>query len=45
LLLGSLYAEKLVEPKLAREQFTQTLELDPTNAQAESIRAWLKLNP
>jgi tetratricopeptide (TPR) repeat protein len=45
LLLGSLYAEKLGQPKLAREQFTQTLELDPSNAQAESIRAWLKLNP
>jgi tetratricopeptide (TPR) repeat protein len=45
LLLGSLYAEKLGQPKLAREQFTQTLELDPNNAQADSIRAWLKLNP
>jgi tetratricopeptide (TPR) repeat protein len=45
LLLGSLYAEKLSQPKLAREQFTMTLELDPTNAQANTIRAWLKLNP
>lgn len=45
LLLGSLYAEKLHQPKLAREHFLQTLELDPGNAQADSIRAWLKLNP
>ena len=45
LLLGSLYAQKLNQPKLAREQFTQTLELDPNNSQAESIRTWLKLNP
>jgi len=45
LLLGSLYAENLGQPKLAREQFIQTLALDPANAQAASIRAWLKLNP
>jgi tetratricopeptide (TPR) repeat protein len=45
LLLGSLYAEKLHQAKLAREQFLQTLELDPGNPQADSIRAWLKLNP
>lgn len=45
LLLGSLYAEKLHQPKLAREQFMQTLDLDPSNAQAETIRGWLKLNP
>jgi len=45
LLLGSLYAGKLGQPKLAREQFLKTLELDPNNSQAGSIRAWLKLNP
>jgi tetratricopeptide (TPR) repeat protein len=45
LLLGNLYAEKLNQPRLAREQFTLTLEMDPKNAQAESIRAWMKLNP
>jgi tetratricopeptide (TPR) repeat protein len=45
LLLGNLYAEKLHQPKLAREQFLLTLELDPNNAQAETIRDWLKKNP
>jgi tetratricopeptide (TPR) repeat protein len=45
LLLGNIYAEKLNQPRLAREQFTLTLEMDPKNAQAESIRAWMKLNP
>jgi len=42
LLLGNMYAEKLHQPKLAREQFTQALQLDPANAQAASIRAWLQ---
>jgi S1-C subfamily serine protease/TPR repeat protein len=42
LLLGNLYAEKLGQPKLAREQFTLALELDPANAQAANIRAWLQ---
>jgi tetratricopeptide (TPR) repeat protein len=45
LLLGNLYAEKLRQPKLAREQFTQALELDPANAQAANIRAWLQQKP
>jgi tetratricopeptide (TPR) repeat protein len=44
LLLGSLYAEKLKQPKLAREHYMQALELDPTNAQAANVRAWLKSN-
>jgi tetratricopeptide (TPR) repeat protein len=42
LLLGNLYAEKLRQPKLAREQFMLALELDPANAQATNIRAWLQ---
>jgi tetratricopeptide (TPR) repeat protein len=42
LLLGNLYSEKLHQPKLAREQYTQALELDPANAQAANIRAWLQ---
>jgi tetratricopeptide (TPR) repeat protein len=42
LLLGNLYADKLRQPKLAREQFTQALQLDPANAQAANIRAWLQ---
>jgi tetratricopeptide (TPR) repeat protein len=44
LLLGHLYAEKLKETKLAREQYLQVLELDPKNAQAASVRAWLLSN-
>jgi tetratricopeptide (TPR) repeat protein len=44
LMLGSLYAEKLKQPKLAREQYTQALELDPNNAQAANVRAWLRGN-
>ncbi len=42
LLLGNLYADKLREPKLAREHYMQALTLDPTNAQATNIRAWLQ---
>jgi len=42
LLLGNLYAAQLHQPKLAREQYMQALALDPTNAQAANIRAWLQ---
>ncbi len=45
LMLGSLYAEKLGQPKLAREQYMQALALDPNNAQATNLRAWLQQNP
>ncbi|HEY3862479.1 MAG TPA: tetratricopeptide repeat protein [Verrucomicrobiae bacterium] len=45
LLLGKLYAEKLKQPRLAREQYTQVLQLDPANAQSANIRAWLERNP
>jgi tetratricopeptide (TPR) repeat protein len=45
LLLGNLYAGKLGSNKLAREQYTQALALDPNNAQASRIRAWLQQNP
>ncbi len=44
LLLGNLYAEKLRQPKLAREQYARALELDPQNAQAAKIRAWIGVN-
>jgi Flp pilus assembly protein TadD len=44
LLLGNLYAEKLRQPKLAREQYLQALELDPRNPQAPNVRAWLLSN-
>jgi tetratricopeptide (TPR) repeat protein len=42
LLLGNLYAGKLAEPKLAREQYTEALDLDPRNPQAANVRAWLQ---
>jgi tetratricopeptide (TPR) repeat protein len=45
LLLGNLYAAKLGQPKLARDQYTQALAMDPNNAQAAKIRAWLQQNP
>jgi tetratricopeptide (TPR) repeat protein len=44
LLLGNLYAEKLRETKLAREQYSQALALDPKNPEAPSVRAWLQQN-
>jgi len=44
LLLGNLYAEKFRQPKLARAQYAKALELDPQNAQAAAIRAWLGEN-
>ena len=44
LLLGKLYAERLNEPKQARQHYAKALELDPQNAQAEAIRAWIGAN-
>ncbi|HEY3915813.1 MAG TPA: tetratricopeptide repeat protein [Verrucomicrobiae bacterium] len=41
LLLGNLYAEKLGQPRLAREQYTKVLDLDPNNLQAPALRAWI----
>lgn len=45
LLLGNLHAGKSGQQKLAREQYTRALELDPTNSQASNVRAWLQRNP
>jgi tetratricopeptide (TPR) repeat protein len=45
LLLGNLYAEKLGQTKLARDQYTQALALDTNNPEAPSVRAWLQRNP
>jgi tetratricopeptide (TPR) repeat protein len=42
LLLGNLYAEKLGEPKQAREQYLKVLALDPGNLQAPTLRAWIQ---
>lgn len=44
LLLGNIYADKLSQPKLAREHYVQALALDPNNPQAASLRSWLKSN-
>jgi tetratricopeptide (TPR) repeat protein len=39
--LANLYAYYLLKPKLAREQFTKVLELQPEHPQAEDIKLWL----
>ncbi|MGO8698570.1 MAG: tetratricopeptide repeat protein [Limisphaerales bacterium] len=44
LLLGKIYAEKLNQPKLAREHYARALSLDPQNPQALAIRSWLEQN-
>jgi tetratricopeptide (TPR) repeat protein len=41
LLLGNIYAEKLGELKQARDQYAIVLELDPGNAQAAALHAWI----
>jgi tetratricopeptide (TPR) repeat protein len=41
LLLGNLDAEKLGQPKEARQHYARVLELDPANPQAPAIRAWI----
>jgi tetratricopeptide (TPR) repeat protein len=45
LLLGNLDAEKLGKPKQARQHYAKVLELDPSNSQAATIRAWLLKAP
>ena len=45
LLLGNLEAEKLGQPKQARQQYAKVLELDPNNSQAPAIRAWILKTP
>ena len=44
LALGNLYAQSLHEPARARKEYARVLELDPENAQAASVRAWLNSN-
>ncbi len=44
LLLGNLYADRLDQPKLAREQYLEAMQIDPKNAQATNIHAWLQHN-
>jgi tetratricopeptide (TPR) repeat protein len=45
LLLGNLYAEKLGQPKEARQHYARVLELDPSTPQAPAIRAWILKTP
>jgi tetratricopeptide (TPR) repeat protein len=45
LLLGNLEAERLGQPKEARQHYTRVLELDPSNPQAPAIRAWILKTP
>jgi len=45
LLLGNLDAEKLGQPKQARQHYARVLELDPGNSQAPAIRAWIQGKP
>jgi tetratricopeptide (TPR) repeat protein len=44
LALANLYAQKLHDPNLARDEYLKVLDLDPNNAQAADIRYWLSLN-
>jgi tetratricopeptide (TPR) repeat protein len=44
LLLGKMYAEKLNQPKLAREHYVKALELDPQGPQAATLRLWMGQN-
>jgi tetratricopeptide (TPR) repeat protein len=44
LLLGKLDAEKLNQPRLAREHYVRALNLDPQSPQAPAIRVWIEQN-
>ena len=44
LALANLYAQKLHDTALAREQYLKVLDLDPNNPQAPDIRYWLSAN-
>jgi tetratricopeptide (TPR) repeat protein len=45
LLLGNLYADRLGQPKEARQHYAKVLELDPGNSQVPAIRAWILKTP
>lgn len=45
LLLATIYAQSLDEPKLARDHYLKVLALDPHHPQATAIRFWLAANP
>jgi tetratricopeptide (TPR) repeat protein len=45
LLLATIYAQNLSQPKLARDHYRRVLEADPHHPQATAIRFWLAANP
>ncbi len=45
LLLATVYAQNLGEPKLARDHYQRVLDADPHHPQATAIRFWLAANP
>lgn len=45
LLLGTLFAQQLGQPDLARGHYKKVLELNPQNIEAAKIRLWLQNNP
>ena len=45
LALGNLYAQLLLDPARARQEYLKVLSLDPHNPQANDIRFWLSQNP
>jgi tetratricopeptide (TPR) repeat protein len=45
LLIATIYAQNLSQPKLARDHYRKVLEADPRHPQATAIRFWLAANP
>lgn len=45
LLLATIYAQNLGQPRLARDHYRRVLETDPHHPQATAIRFWLAANP
>ena len=45
LLVATIYAQNLNQPKLARDHYRRVLEADPHHPQATAIRFWLAANP
>jgi tetratricopeptide (TPR) repeat protein len=44
LALGNLYAQQLLDPVRARQEYQKVLDLDPHNSEATDIRYWLLQN-
>ncbi|MEO8426658.1 MAG: tetratricopeptide repeat protein [Verrucomicrobiota bacterium] len=43
--LANLYAEQLIQPRLARVHYLKVIEKEPNHPQATAIRYWLSTNP